>query len=300
VVGGGDVNVKIDPRNGQLAASDAAFAFAPSDVHAGEVPTVHGIAFTGRSVPSGPSKAYVLERRTAIVARLGSSAEAPDEARTGRLYTVGSLEVPDVASLPSNLGFVATGDTTAYAALHSGSPVTSLFHVDLVTGGAEPVGAIGTSDAVRGLTVQPAANPPRMDVTRVRGALNFRRSIRDSITIRGDVPVPSGDLEGKTVVVDVDGLAKTFVLNAKGKGRLDDDSVKIGGVAPRGVRLKIRFVREDLVSVLSDEGMDGTVFARRAPKQVVVTVTIDTQTYRMPVDVFYSAYPGRTGTLTTE
>ena len=41
------------------------------------------------------------------------------------------------------------------------------------------------------------------------------------------------------------------------------------------------------------------VFARRAPRQIVVSVSFGGSTYRTPVDLLYSAKPGKTGSATT-
>ena len=104
---------------------------------------------------------------------------------------------------------------------------------------------------------------------------------------------------GKTVTIDIGGLTKTFLLDSKGRGKNLEDTIKVGGFATHGIAMKLVLKKESLPASFADEQMDGSVPLRRAPRQVVVTLTIDGKSYRASVDLSYTAKPGRTGSATT-
>ncbi len=295
VVSGSDVNFTVDPATGLATADDSPLAFDAGDPHAGDVPSVRAIAYTGRALPGNPSKCYALETNDVLLARLGRPASAPDEARDGTLFSVGPLSIDGVTLLPPNQTLTITGDRTGYASLATGPVTSSLFHVDLTGGKAKFVGGIAATGLVRALTAEPTADPPRFSISKGSLALNLKKAGRDGVTLKGSVPFAVGDPNGKSVTIDVGGRSKTFVMDSRGKGALDGDTLRISGVAPRGIAFKLVWKREDLVSVLGDEQMNGLVFAQRAPRQLVVLLTVDGKTYRATMDVSYSAKPGKSG-----
>ena len=308
VVGGASVNLTIDPNTGALVdtdpftgglQTDAALTYAPGDPHGPGAPSVHAIAFTGRAQPGTSSRCYVLEDNAATVARLGTIALAPNEARDGRVSTIGPLAIEDVATLPPSLGLVTTGNSTGYAVLQTSTTASTLYHVDLTTGIASIVGDVGGSAPLRALTVQPTVSPPRVYVKKLTMGLDFRRTGRDSLTLRGSTPFPAGALEGLVVTLDIDGYTKLFTLDAKGRGKDGKDVLRLAGNSSHGIGLKVTLTKESLVAALLDAGMDGSVFARRSPRQIVVSVSFGGKTYRTPVDVLYSARPGKSGSATT-
>jgi hypothetical protein len=310
VVGGSTTNLRVDADSGDIVdadvdaagvQTDAPFAFAAGDAFGSGAATVGAIAFVGRTTQLQPSKAYVLETGAALLARLGDAADAPDEARDGRLHSVGPLAIQDVVSLPPQLGLVATSERTAYMALAT-SPSSSALHlVNLTTGAATFVGPMASSGVVAGLSLEPTANPPRVKVTKISAKLDFRKAGKDSITLKGVTPFPVGGLLGKVVTVDLDGDSKTFTLDAKGKGKVGDDVLRLAGLVGVGqIKMTLTWKKEPLVGFLADQQMDGTTFARRAPRQVAVAITYDGHTYRTLADVAYSVKkPGKTGTFVT-
>jgi hypothetical protein len=299
VVSAAGVNIAVDPSTGAFLPADTAPAFAAGDPHQGEIPAVRSIAFIGRDTPGTTSTCFVLESADALLARLGDPLDAPGESRDGLVSTIGPLAIDGVFSLPLGQAMTATGDHTAYAALQTSASASSLFHVDLVAGRASYVAAIGTPAVVRALTAEPTANPPRVYVGKLTCAFNYRRVGRDSLTLKGAAPFVVGTPSGKTVTIDVGGLTRTFVLNAKGTGKTGYDTLHIGGVATHGISLKLVLKRENLSAAFADEQMDGSVPLRRAPRQLVVTLTVDGRSYRASVDLSYSANPGKSGSATT-
>jgi hypothetical protein len=298
IVSAAGLNVRAHPVTGTLLPADAAFAFAPGDDNESATPVVRSIAFTGRASPGTTSKCFVLESGLAALARLGTPASAPDEARDGLLSTIGPLAIEGLEQLPLGQAMTATGERTAYAAIQSSTSTSSLFHVDLTAGRAVHVGTI-PGGIYRSLTAEPTAAPPRVHVGKLSVAFNFKRIARDSLTLKGAAPFVVGDVVGKTVTIDVGGLTKTFVLNAKGNGKDLDDTLHIGGVATKGISLKLVLKRENLAASFADEQMDGSIPLRRAPRQLLVTLTVDGKSYRATADLSYTAKPNRSGTAKT-
>jgi hypothetical protein len=295
VVAGADVNLAIDPYTGAVASDDASLAFAPGDVREGAAADVHAVAFTGRAAPLTTSTCYALESSAALLARLGDPAHAPGESRDGALYTLGPASIDGVSVLPPVQAMTTTGKSTGYAVLQTSSAASSLFLVNLKSGRATPVGTVAAPGLVRGLTVEPLADPARLYVTKAKFEFDYRRADRDKVVLKGSAPYAIGSAAGKTVQVEIGGLTKTFALDDKGKGVDGDDTLKIGGKAPRGILLKLTWKREALAAALADEGMDGSTYQYRSARQVVVKLRIDNRTYRATVDVAYTANPGKAG-----
>jgi hypothetical protein len=238
----------------------------------------------------------VLESGQAVLARLGTPAIAPNEARDGKLYTVGALSTDPLFVLPPVSALTCTSERTGYAALQSSPGQSALFLVGLTSGRASFVGTVGGSGVVRSLVLEPTAEPPRVSVEKVKATLDLKRPGRDSVIVKGKAPSALGAFAGKTVTLDVGGFSKSFLLNAKGAGKFGKDKVKLAAV-PGGISFKLDWSREALVAALADEDMDGTSLAVRESRQLVVRITIDQRSYRATLDVIYTANPGRKGKI---
>ena len=295
VVAGTDLNLNVDPFTGAVVSDDASLAFAQGDLNEGAATNVRAVAFTGRSAPLTTSTCYSLESGGALLARLGDPALAPGESRDGTLYTVGPLSIDGVSSLPAVLAMTTTGKSTGYTAIQTSMSQSSLFLVNLTSGRASAVGTVAAPGLVRGLSVEPTADPARLYVTKAKFEFDYRRADHDKVVLKGSAPYAIGSGAGKTVQVEIGGLTKTFVLDEKGKGEDGDDTLKIGGKAARGILLKLTWKKEALAAALADEGMDGGTYQYRSSRQLVVRLKIDNRTYRSTVDVTYTANPGKAG-----
>ncbi len=92
--------------------------------------------------------------------------------------------------------------------------------------------------------------------------LNFAIAGRDSITGSGTLPIPAGfSIAGKTAILDVGGVIRTFTFDAHGKGLSGKDILKITIKAPRGVvadqiaPFKITITKATAAALLEDEGL---------------------------------------------
>lgn len=137
-------NLRLNPATGAVAATDADYAYAIGDVNQGTTPNIGGLAYTNSVAGATVTVLYAIDAVTGSLTLLSSP-------NGGALTTVGSL---GVATLPS-IGFdIDPSDETAYASLTTGVS-SSLYTVDLTTGAATLVGAIGMDAEVEGIAVAP-------------------------------------------------------------------------------------------------------------------------------------------------
>lgn len=135
-------NLRLNPNNGTLAATDGALAFAASDANAGADPTVTGSAYTNSFQGAGTTTLFNIDSARDVLVN-----QVPPNA--GTLNTIGTLGV-DASTV---LGFDISGlSGIGYLALQvAGAPVSGLYAIDLGTGAASFVGAVGTQLALRDL-----------------------------------------------------------------------------------------------------------------------------------------------------
>jgi hypothetical protein len=135
-------NLRLNPITGAVAAVDTNLAYAGTDVNAGMTPNIVGSAYTRNFVGGGTTTLYNIDSKLDVL-----TTQVPPNA--GTLNTVGSLgiDVTDVA------GFDIAGEDLTFAALHTSSG-QGLYSIDLMTGNASLMGAIG-GDNVTSLAAVP-------------------------------------------------------------------------------------------------------------------------------------------------
>jgi len=111
-----------------------------------------GIAYTNpfNFMGSSLTTAYVIDSYDNRLYRLGSTNGAPSSPNTGLLTNIGQLGF----DFSGQAGFDVAPSGVAYAALQVGGSGT-LYTVNLTTGGATQVGAIGNGSGIRGLAALP-------------------------------------------------------------------------------------------------------------------------------------------------
>jgi hypothetical protein len=142
VVSNADQNLRLNPNDGTLTATDTALAFAAGDPNAGANPNVVGAAYTNNLPGASSTTLYGIDTNLRILAT-----QNPPNA--GTLNTVGSLGLGFTLSEP--LGFDISGATgTAYAVFNSltSGNLSQLSIVNLTTGDSGGVGGIGGGVAV--------------------------------------------------------------------------------------------------------------------------------------------------------
>jgi trimeric autotransporter adhesin len=297
-----DTGLVLD-TNATLAGTqiDEPFAFATGDLNELQTPFL-GATTLARSSVTSPFSLFAIDTSLDSLVRLGSPGGTPITANTGIVSTVGSLGV-DATSV---LGFTAVGGV-GFATIVEPGGTSRLFQIDLSTGATAPVAFVGTGETIISLAVAPRSNPPapgdplRIGAMVVR--LDFTRPDHDSAVVVGSIPFP-GPLANRSVVVDVGGFTKSFVLNRIGKRRdnagtkaLNDDDVFafVGGPRDGRIGFVLTLRRENLQAALADEGLTDSDI-RRQTRVVHVIVTVDGVPYATDVSLRYSARAGRSGT----
>ncbi len=140
---------RLNPNNGALAATDGTLAYATTDTNTGQTPGVGSSAYTNSYIGATATTLYDLDEAN-------SRLVIQNPPNNGTLTTVGPLGVAtNGASQASDLDIyfnAATGTNVAYlttAISTSATAATStLYTVNLTTGAATAVGAIGTGALV--------------------------------------------------------------------------------------------------------------------------------------------------------
>ena len=144
IVTGNGESIRVNPNNGALAGNDTDLNPAANDITA---------AAYDRNVTGGGASGttlYAIDLTSDQLVTIGGINSTPSP-NGGVITNVGPLGV----NITGAGGFDIQGVSTAFAALNVGG-VTSLFSINLTTGAATLVGAIGGGGIVHGLTVAAA------------------------------------------------------------------------------------------------------------------------------------------------
>jgi uncharacterized protein DUF4394 len=138
------LNLRVNQLTGALAATDTALVYADGDANAGATANLVATAYTNSVVGATATTLFAIDSDLDVLVTLPSP-------NSGQLTTVGSLGV--VTSEHAALD-IAGDDGTAYAALTTGASGSALYTIDLASGQATLVGAIGGASLV-GLALAP-------------------------------------------------------------------------------------------------------------------------------------------------
>jgi len=139
-----DYNLLVNADTGALVGSYTKVAFDNSDSNAGSTPQLVGIVYQNPIANSSSATLFALDASTSSLLRIGDkNTSDPNSASGGDLRTVGSTGV----SFSSYGGFsIEQQNGDAYAVLQQSGSGAALFTVDLDSGSAGEVGAIGDGD----------------------------------------------------------------------------------------------------------------------------------------------------------
>lgn len=197
VVSNNEQNLRINPITG-LSLIDSSLAYTTTDANTGADPEIVAAAYTSNISGSTPTTLYVIDADLNILARQGGL-NGPPSPNGGSLFTVGALGV-DASDL---VGFDITPGGAAYAAITPEAATTSnLYTIDLTTGTATPVGAIGGGETIVGLAA-PTVPAPALPAETLYGVTSAGRLIRFNSATPGTVTAAqpiSGLQTGETVL----------------------------------------------------------------------------------------------------
>ncbi len=135
-------NLRLNPITGAAAATDTPLAYAMGDRNAAATPHVVAAAYTNNFVGAGSTTLYDIDSALDVLVT-----QVPPN--NGTLNTIGGLGV-DVGAV---VGFDITTGDTALAVMTPTGGAQSLYTIDLATGRAILVGAVGSRAPLRGFAI---------------------------------------------------------------------------------------------------------------------------------------------------
>jgi len=150
VVSDAEQNLRLNPNNGALAATDGALQYAATDPNALANPNVVASAYTSNFAATTTTTLYGIDSNLDVLVTQGSVGSAPVSPNSGTLFTVGALGF-DASGL---VGFDVSPLGSAFAAIAApGATSSSLYSVNLGTGAASLIGAIGGGTPLRDIAI---------------------------------------------------------------------------------------------------------------------------------------------------
>jgi hypothetical protein len=149
-------NIRLNPNDGTLTATDTPLAYAPSDPNFGANPNVTGSAYTNNFAGASATTLYDIDSNLGVLVRQGGVDGAAPSPNGGQLFTVGPLGV----NTTGLTGFdIRSMNNTGYASLTSpGDTSSKLYTVNLSTGATTLVGTIGGAQLIRDIALAPAGS----------------------------------------------------------------------------------------------------------------------------------------------
>lgn len=195
-------NLRLNPNNGAVAATDGTLAFTAGDKNAGVTPNIVGSAYTNNFNGATATTLYDIDSNLdALVIQ-----NPPND---GKLNTVGPLGV----DTSDSVGFdISTVDGSAFAAMTpTGSTVSNLYRINLVTGAATLIGPIGTSDTIRDISVEnnlafmviniaDTPDPVKVgdNITYTISVANFGPNVASAVVVRDALPAGTSFVSATT------------------------------------------------------------------------------------------------------
>jgi hypothetical protein len=152
-----DQNLRLNPVNGGLAATDGVLAYAPGDVNAGANPNIVGSAYTNSFNGATTTTLYNIDSVLDVLV-------TQNPPNNGTLNTVGSLGF----NTGENVGFdIVPFSNAALASLTGPGGTSGLFGINLNTGAATSIGAIGNGLTIVDIAVQQVPEPETLTLAMV-------------------------------------------------------------------------------------------------------------------------------------
>ena len=151
LVSDGEQNLRLHPDTGAVAGTDTALAYNTGDANASANPNIVGAAYTNNFNAPATTTLYGIDSNLDILVRQGSVGGAPDSPNNGRLNTIGPLGV----NTTDQVGFdIQAPNDVAYASLTTqGATSSSIYAINVNTGAAQLIGAIGGNAIVRDIAI---------------------------------------------------------------------------------------------------------------------------------------------------
>lgn len=258
-------DLRLNPLNGAIAATDGAETYATTDANAAVSPAVTGAAYTNSGPNATVTQLFVIESAAGVLA-------LQNPPNNGTLTTVGPLGVG--ANVPAR-GFDISNATERGYANFSVNNVPILFSVNLATGATTSLGALPTTAAsgatnvpltgYRALTV-PFPNAARNQ--RAGGFATRQMPLFADFTVGAGFPLNTADGSGSAIRVLIRGLGPSI-------GGLTNPRLRVFNAA--GTQL----ATNDDFGTSSDSGaaVTATGLAPTSAQESALVITLQPGTY---------------------
>jgi len=148
-------NYRLNPVDGTIAATDTNLNYATGDVHAGVQPQVYTVAYTNSFAGATATSLYYYDFNLDKLA----TTLAPTSPNAGTLNTVGFTSLVTRNGTGLDLDITtnqATGVNTAFLSANVSDTASNFYVVDLATGEARLIGAIGGRAVITEMAVSMA------------------------------------------------------------------------------------------------------------------------------------------------
>lgn len=144
-------NLRINPATGAVAGTDTNLVYAAGDANASATPNIVAVAYTNSFLGSTTTTLYAIDATLGTLVTQGSVGGSPTSPNTGQLFTIGSLGVP----VSGRVGFdIVPGSNAGILSVTApGATTSQLYSVNLTTGAATLIGAIGVNETISALTI---------------------------------------------------------------------------------------------------------------------------------------------------
>ena len=144
-----DQNLRVNPNDGTLTATDSTLAYAAGDANAGANPNVVGSAYTNSFAGATTTTLFAIDSVLDILA-----SQNPPNA--GTLNTIGALGVNTSDDVGFDIFFFGN---QAFASLTAPGGFSSLYGINLATGAASLIGGIGSGLVIRDIAIVQVPEP---------------------------------------------------------------------------------------------------------------------------------------------
>ena len=142
-------NIRLNPNDGTLTATDTNLTYAAVDPNFGTSPSDAGAAYVNNTASAPSTTLFGIDSGLDVLVRQGSVNGSPVSPNTGQLFTIGPLGV----NTSSLVGLDVSGVTgIAYATLCNGL-ACSFYTVNLSTGAVTLVANLSMQTPITGMTV---------------------------------------------------------------------------------------------------------------------------------------------------
>ena len=149
-----DQNLRLNPNDGTLAATDGTLAYAAGDRNAGANPNIAGAAYTNSFAGATTTTLYDIDSALGILVT-----QAPPN--NGLLNTVGALGVATSANIGFDIFFFGN---QAFASLGSDAAGYGFYGINLATGAASLIGSFGNGLLIRDIAIAQVPEPSTMAI----------------------------------------------------------------------------------------------------------------------------------------